>query len=166
MALPFARSTRALHTDHQRPALIVLGFALLLLVLWTAWFLWAPISLYETGQIVGATRRGTLVAAFSPEAAARIQPGQSALLRPQGELAKQTKAIPAMVMEIRSKAVENQIQVVLYPLSDQQMNNSLVADPKGQAVVEVEQVSPAKLVWRASGQWVDTPAVVVNPQTQ
>ena len=166
MAIPFVRSTRALHTDRERPALIILAIALLLLVLRGAWFFWAPITLYETGQLVGATRRGTLVATFSTQAAARLQPGQMALLRPEGALAKPVKAIPAMVMDVGTKVVNGQMQIELSALADQEQNNDLVNHPKGQVVVEVEQVSPAIVMWRTSVHWVDTTSVLLSPQTR
>jgi hypothetical protein len=70
MSLSFARSTRALHADRERPTLTVLLFAILLLVLWSIWFFWAPITQYETGRLVGATRRGMLVAVFPATARA------------------------------------------------------------------------------------------------
>ena len=54
----------------------------------------------------GATRRGTLVAAFPAQAADRVQSGQLALLRPQNDLAKRAKGIPAMVMEVRNKVID------------------------------------------------------------
>jgi hypothetical protein len=176
MSLPFARSTRALQMDRERPALVVLVLAMLLLGLWAAWFFWAPVTLYETGQIVGATRRGTLIAAFPAQAAARLQPGQLALLRPQGKLANlrlssgrsQGEAIPAQVMEVRNKVANGQIQADLYPMSAQEPNFSVSAaqqDPI-EVTVEVEHISPAILVWRASGQAVDTPSVLLSPQAQ
>lgn len=164
--MPFARSTRALHTDRPYPALTVLVMAILLLGLWAVWFFWAPITLYETGQIVGATRRGTLVAAFPALAGTRIQSGQLALLRPQSDLAKPAKGIPAVVMEVSNKVVNGQLQVALAPLLDQQTDNSVLKDFRGQVKVAVEQISPAQMVWRAAGQDIDTAAVLVEPQTR
>ncbi|MCX6046374.1 MAG: hypothetical protein NT075_14800, partial [Chloroflexi bacterium] len=102
MALPFARSTRALHTDRSSPALIVLVLAILLLGLWMAWFFWSSITLYETGQIVGATRRGTLVAAFPARVGARMQPGQLAVLKLQDNLEQSVTSMPAVLMEVRN----------------------------------------------------------------
>ncbi len=166
MALPFARSTRALHTDRPYPALAVLVIAILLLGLWAVWFFWAPITLYETGQIVSTTRRGTLVATFSAQAVDRVQAGQLALLRSQSEQTKQGEGIPALVMEVRNKVVNGQIQADLAPLLDQQSNGDLLKDFKGQVEVEVEHISPAQMVWRASGQGVNTNGVLVNPQTR
>ncbi len=166
MSLSFARSTRALRTVRPYPALTILVIAIILLGLWAAWFFWAPITLYETGQIVGATRRGTLVAAFPEQARLRVKQGQLAVLRPQANLAQQVQGIPAMVMTVQNKVVDGQIQVDLAPLLDRQSNSDLLKDFQGQVEVEVEHISPAQMVWRAAGQGVDTAAVLVNPQTR
>lgn len=165
MSLPFARSTRALHTDRPYPALIVLVIAILLLGLWAAWFFWASITLYEQGQIVGATRRGTLIVAFPAQVVNRVLPGQLALLRPQGDLAKQSKGIPALVMDVRNKAVNGQIQADLALLWAQPGIHP-TKDITGQVDVEVEHISPAQLVWRAAAHGDDPATVLVNPQTK
>ena len=144
----------------------MLVLALLLLGLWVAWFFWAPITLYETGQIVGATRRGTLVAAFPAQTGTRIQSGQLAVLRPQDDLAKPAKGIPAVVMEVSNKVVNGQLQVDLTPLLDQQADSSVLKDFRGQVKVAVEQISPAQMMWRAAWQGIDTAAVLVDPQTR
>lgn len=166
MALPFARSTRALHTDRSSPALIVLVLAILLLGLWMAWFFWSSITLYETGQIVGATRRGTLVAAFPARVGARMQPGQLAVLKRQDNAEQPATNIPAVLMEVRNKVVDGQIQVDLAPLLDQEAVRDVLKDFRGQVDVAVEQISPAQMIWRAAGQEVNTAAVSVDPQTR
>lgn len=162
MSLPFARSTRALHMDRPYSALVVLALAILLLGLWAAWFFSPSIPLYETGQIVSTTRRGTLVANFSAQAAPQLQAGQLAVLRPEGNVANQFNGVPAMVMAIDYTVTDGQIQVNLAPLLDQESNRIIVKDFQGQVAVEVENISPAQMVWRASGQGVDTAAVLIN----
>ena len=53
--------------------------------------------------------------------------------------------------------------VELQPLSmarfdrNQEESGGLVAE------VEVERISPAQWIWRASGQWIDTASVLLRP---
>lgn len=166
MSLSFARSTRALHTERPYPVLAVLVLAFLLLGLWAVWFCWPSTPLYETGQLISATRRDTLLAAFPVQAMDHIQPGQVALLRPQGDLAKQIKGIPALVMGISNRAVKEQMQVELAPLWTLPDGVNLAQMLPGQVDVEVERISPAQMVWRSARQGGNTAAVVLNPQTQ
>ena len=80
MSLPFARSMRSLQTDSYRFSLALLISSIILLTAWAAWFFLARLTLYETGQIVGTTRRGTVVAALPLEASGKIRRGQLAIL--------------------------------------------------------------------------------------
>ncbi|MFL6291344.1 MAG: hypothetical protein ACJ759_10655 [Thermoanaerobaculia bacterium] len=48
MASPFSRTLRSLEADGHRRSLLALAPALLFLGAWSAWFLSAQITLYET----------------------------------------------------------------------------------------------------------------------
>lgn len=156
---------RSLQVDRGRRSLIGLIIAAVLLILWVMWLFLAHITMYTTGQITEIERDGTVLASFPGKEADRLQVGQRALLNPSGELAKTVSAIPAEVLDVSPQPGQNQVRVELYPLNEDpalfQANGFT-----GQVDVEVEQVSPAMLVARISGQWIDTPAVVLSPQTK
>lgn len=180
MPLPLDHSIRALQSDREWPALAILLSAGVLLVLWAFWFFAAPLARYETGTVVGMTRDRTYVANFPSTASAALLPGQMALLRwhDAGDEQQAGAAtgygrmggVAAMVMLVDNSTVDGQISVELAPLDELPADLSFGAGPTGSAPivaeVEVENLSPAQWVWRASGQWIDTPQVLLRPQSQ
>ncbi len=169
MAIPFAQSMRSLHADRGTPSLAGLGIAIVLLAAWSAWFFWAPITRYETGTIVRTTRDGNVVAEFPAQALGAIAQGQTAYIRLHDTLASQVGAIPALVSRItdptstplNNDAFQASLFVQWDPVSAAISVHELVG---GAVEVEVESVSPATLVARASGQFVDTSSVSFSPQ--
>lgn len=154
---------RSLTGDSYRPSLAGLLIATVLLLAWAGWFLWAPITVFATGQIVSATGDGMVTALFDSKGAAHLQTGQPALIRPQDTNTGVDGVIHAKVANITPRGA--QTRVVLYaqltPTNARIFTNNLT----GAVDVEVEHTSPAMLVWRASGQFIDTPAVSLSPQT-
>jgi len=158
------------------PALVGLGIVVVLLLLWIAWFLWAPITQYEVGTLVGTTREGRLVAEFPSHAFEAIWQGQAAYIHPLSIEDAQTAvdgssplqntpvAIPAVVANILGPPANEHFRVSLSirPNADTAalLDNSLT----GEVTVEVEQVSPAELVARASGQFINSPTLSFSPQ--
>lgn len=166
MAIPFSRSMRSLGADNFRFALVGLIVAIVLFTAWTIWFFLAQITLYETGQVVEVTREGLVVADFSSEALGRIRQGQFALLRfdVTDDEDQEAGAIPAVVMRITSQAQKDRGQVELFPLPEAASRMPFRENLKGRVDVEVEHLSPATLVMRASGQLLDTPPVSISPR--
>jgi len=171
MALPFNQSTRALQADRELAPLAIAASALVLMMLWLAWFVWAPVSLYEMGELVYVTRRGMVVASFPAQAADRLHPGQLAFLSVQDDTApalppsSTQQTVTAIIMSVDSAPSAAVIEVVLSSLSAQWPALTLSSGYpiSGSVAVEVEQVSPAQLLWRASGQGIDTSAVLLRP---
>ncbi|MCB0100023.1 MAG: hypothetical protein KDE46_30030 [Caldilineaceae bacterium] len=173
MALPFSQSMRSLQADRGMGTFIGLSIALLVFLLWTSWFLWAPISRYETGSLVAITGDGWIVAEFPARAWESIQQGQVAYIHitPQnasgnsqnggGSTDNTAIIIPAIVANILGRPVNDRFQVTL---AIQEYTPALERKFSGKVDVEVERVTPAILVARASGQLVDTPALSINPQ--
>ena len=89
MAIPFTRSMRALYADSHFSTLVSLSVALVLLLVWAAWFFLAQITLSTTGQIVTTTREGTIIAAFPAAAKGTLRRGQQARVHLQGNSAAQ-----------------------------------------------------------------------------
>lgn len=184
MALPFSQSMRSLQADRGIPALVWLGVALTLFLLWIAWFFWAPITQYESGRLVGTTRDGRPVAEFPSSAYAAIRQGQDAYIRPHplddmantedmGDTGLTTGA--ARPLQVTTAAIPAVVANILGPPSDGFFRVSFSIQPTaatvalleqnlaGEVAVEVEHASPAQLVARASGQLVDSPALSFSP---
>ncbi len=164
MSIPFSRSMRSLNADSLRPSLVGLVIAIVLLVAWAGWFFLAQITIYETGQIVGLTSTGTVVANFPPEALGRIHRGQPAFLRPNVATENPIESIPAIVADVTNDDPDGRIQVELFALPSAASLAFLQNNPTGQVEIEVERLSPATLVMRASEQILDTPQVAPVPQ--
>jgi hypothetical protein len=161
MTMPFDHTVRSLRSDREWPAAVLLVAAVLLLGLWGAWFVGAPLVRFESGSVIGITRSGALIAAFPSAAQKTLQTGQRALVRPATPAT--TAAMPAWVAAVQASPEETQTLVELQPLTmvrfdrNQEESGGLVAE------VEVERISPAQWIWRASGQWIDTASVLLRP---
>ena len=151
---------RSLHADNYRFSLAVLIGSIGLLTAWAAWFFLARITLYETGQIVGTTRRGTVVAVFPSEAAGKIRPGQPAVLRLQGTMVDQSVTLPGTVKDVTQKA--DQVRVELYVLQKPAAPINWQDRMTGQVEIAVDHVSPATLLTPPTGQFLSPPAVSLS----
>jgi hypothetical protein len=148
---------RAIQADRGGMALTGLVVALLLLLLWIGWFLFARISIYERGPILRTSGDGLILAEFPAEALERLHPGQVAWVRPTGAAAQTIGRLPAYVIEAptlnRAELHPVELYVEVTPENYEVLANGFT----GQVEVEVEQLSPAVLILRATGQLLDTP---------
>lgn len=148
MAIPFTRSMRALHADSHLSTLVSLSVALVLLLVWAAWFFLAQITLSTTGQIVTTTREGTIIAVFPAAAQGTLRRGQQARVHLQGNSAAQRKLLSAVVAEVMQPTREDQVQVLLYVRENATVRRLLQQGLHGEVEVIVAYVSPATLVMR------------------
>ena len=160
MSIAFAHSLRSLQTDRNRFSLVALSIAGLLFLGWLAWFCFAQVTLYETGQIVQTSSDGVVVASFPSTAQARLQAGQAVQLQLAGAAPGDT--LPATLADIAEHPTNDQIEVTIYVDMDAPNAAGLQNGLTGQATVAVEQTSPARLVLRATGYGVDTLAVSLD----
>lgn len=160
MSIAFSHSLRSLQADRNRFSLVALSLAGLLFLGWLAWFFFASVTLYETGQIVQTSSDGVVVAAFPSATQTRLKSGQAVQLRFTD--ASPSDTVPATVADIDPTVTNNQIQVTIYADMDSPNAAALQNGRTGQATVAVEQTSPARLVLRATGYGVDTPPVAFD----
>ncbi|MDM8560046.1 hypothetical protein [Candidatus Parabeggiatoa sp. HSG14] len=185
MATPFSRTTRSLDTDNYYISLIGLGIAILLAIVWGNWFFTATITSYEVSQKVYVTdkedfvsqfpkkgrgvrvqlvRRRQILAEFPQKAIENIHPGQLAYVRLKGKIGKQAGPIPATVTNVKGAIGLEKGKVELRADINADAQNPF---KKGEALnvkIEVEHVTPATLVLRASGLLTDAPSLSVSPQ--
>jgi hypothetical protein len=140
---PFSRTMRSLDADSFGPSLVALIFAMLILFFWSFWFFFARIPLTEVSQSVQVRQDQSIVALFPVQTVGRIEEGQSAYLHLEGF---QRTVIPAIIMQINPQNG----QVELFADDDFVFSDEIIEGVK-QVEVEVEQVSPATLIMRASG---------------
>ena len=138
--MAFGRTLRALDADGFRISNFVLLFVLALLAGWMWWFVRADVPQYEISRDV-RIEPNRFIATFPARVLDHVRPGQSATLQLNGA------TIPAKVIAIGMDA-SGQVRAILLPLTQ----NAPPAAANAQAAIEVERVSPATLVLRASGR--------------
>ena len=149
MSISFSRSTRSLNRESFRLSLVGLVVIILLLLAWTAWFFLAKVPLYEISRQFEVRRDGSLAVTFSSEALARIRPGQSAVLRLAETAGQGAQSLSALVMNTPTTGSRTN-QVELHVFSPELLQPGLA----GEVRIEVEHVSPARLVMRSAGRLV------------
>lgn len=168
MSSPFSRTMRSLHADSFRPMLVGLIGASILIAIWCIWFFFAQVTLYEHSLVARVTKGEIIVAEFSAEALNRIQQGQPARLNIDGAMGQQVGSISAIVTDIIKPSTSEQKEtgeVKLFSFAEASSPIRFEEELTGQVEIEVEHISPAKLVMRASGLFVDTPKISLSPQS-
>lgn len=161
MSMAFSHSLRSLQSDRNYVSLLILGLISLLFCGWLAWFLLASLPQYEQGEILQTSSDGVVLAQFPPTAQTRLQPGQSVQLYLAGT--EQTSALPGTVAELQQPAQGKPLQVTIYADLDAPGAAALREGLSGRVLVKVEQLSPAAVLLRMTGQDTATPSVFPNP---
>ncbi len=162
MSLQFSRSLRSLKIDSFRASRIALVLAIVNIIVLLIWFFLGRITLYEVSQDLNLNNEGRLEAVFSQEAFKRLYPGQSAILRIDAGPDQPLVTIPALLVDVEKSTGVAQFLM----MSDDLPLDEITGDLEGKAEieVEVEYVSPAALVLRASGKYLGGSQIPVSPQ--
>ncbi|MCB0164921.1 MAG: hypothetical protein KDI79_11885 [Anaerolineae bacterium] len=164
MANSFARSTRSLQNSNFYRSLVSLVVVVLLLVVWLAWFFFAQVTLYEISEPGQIALSEVVEFDFPSQAQGRLQRGQMAFLKLDGHIGTEVGPIPAMVLEVDNRPEVGQVHttmLVLWPLVPDVPNQDKLT---GQVEVEVEHLSPARLVMRAINDGLRMPTIKFTPQ--
>ncbi len=145
MPIAFSRSLRSLHADgRSRRAIWLLLIPVVVLAAWLLWFTRARVAQYETTNRAGTLDSQRVVAWFFASAALnRIHAGQPAFFRISG-----LGSFPARVKAVSRETPEGFGRVDL--LLDKAAR-PLSRGMAGTVQVQVEFVSPARLLLRAAG---------------
>lgn len=182
MATPFSRTIRSLSTDNYYSSLVGLGIAILLALIWTHWFITAPIVSYEISEQVNITSKESLTsqftntagvakrvqiirqriihAEFKKEALEKIRPGQAAFLRISGI----SHPISATVINVIYPTIGSKGTVILLASIDAAKPNPFIEGEGGKVQIDVEHITPAAFILKASGLLTETPPLSVSPQ--
>ena len=156
MSNPFSRTIRSLHADSFRPVLIGAIIAIVILITWGIWFFFAQVTLYEKSQSAHVINGEIVVAEFPSQLLHSIQPAQPARLYLDGAIGQQVGFISAIVTDVTSPSqTEPTGQVKLFAFVDANSPIRLQKKLTGQVEIEVEHLSPAQLVMRVSGFFVN-----------
>lgn len=165
MSTPFQSSFRALESDRFRPSVVGMVLAGLILLLWGAWFFGAKITLYETSQQIIIQPDGMVFVQYPAEQLGRLKLGQKGWLRLEGDLGSELGQIPLLVIGVlpphapastssstpanNSNSAVAQLIIMreeVYPYL------SLDSQLTGSVEIEVESLSPFRLILRSAGQ--------------
>jgi hypothetical protein len=160
VSIQFSRSMRSLRLDSFRATRIGLVFAIIIMLALIVWFFMAKVTLYEVGSSMEWNVDGKLMVTFPKEALSRLRPGMPAILRLPQSTDQPAMTIPAVVFDLPREGEQVEILVLsgAQPLDTQQGKLT------GQVEVEVEYVTPAELVLRSSGKFLDRSQVPISPQ--
>ena len=161
MSTQFSRSIRSLNIDGFRASIVGMILAGLILVALIIWFLVAKVTLYETSSDVQLTADGIIIATFQPEAMSHIRTGQAAVLRVKGGVEQKTMAVPALVINHDAKTNQAEILVMTGTIPQELYQEGIA----GSVEVEVEHITPANLVMRASGNFFGSTELPLSPQS-
>jgi hypothetical protein len=153
---------RSLKLDSFRVARIGLFLAILNMTALIVWFFFARVTLYETSSTINITPEGHIIASFPPEIRARINPGQPAVLRLQTGSEGPPLVIPTVVYS--TDLAEDQVELLI--IAPEFSAADLPESISGRIEVEAEYVTPAQLVLRASGKYLNQGRLPVSPQDQ
>lgn len=151
---------RSLNLDSFRATRFALILGIVNMAALLAWFFFARVTLYESTPEVQALENGRVVARFRPEGFDRIRQGQAAVLRLGAGGDQPATSIPALVVrrDVQSGLVE------LLVFSEDEALAQLGKELKGSVEVEVEHLTPAALVMRASGRILNNEQIPLSPQ--
>ena len=134
--------------------------AILIMVFLLAWFFFARVTIYETSNDVAFGEDGRVLVKFPKEALRRIRPGQPAILQASIGPEQQVVSVPALV--IGTEPGSNQIELLV--ITDKEVEIPIHEDISGQVQVEVEYVTPATMLRRATGMYLNNSQIPVSPQ--
>jgi hypothetical protein len=152
---------RSLGLDSFRATRIGLIVAIIIMLALLVWFFLAKVTLYEVSSTLEWNADGKLMVNFTKEARARLRPGMPAIVRlPQGSN-QPAMTISAVVFDLPRDSDQVEILVLPGELPIDTQPGKLT----GQVDVEVEYVTPAELVLRTSGKFLNRSQLPVSPQT-
>lgn len=161
MSIQFSRSMRALRLDSFRATRIGLAFAVLIMLALILWFFLAKVTLYEVSTTLEMRPDGVLLVTFPKEARTRLRAGMPAILRLSQGADQPSLSLPAVVWNLLPDGEQVEIQILSDALPLDMRQGKLT----GQLDVEVEYITPAALVLRTSGKFLNRSQLPVSPQT-
>jgi hypothetical protein len=151
---------RALRLDSFRATRIGLVFAIFIMLALILWFFLAKVTLYEISNSVEMAADGKILVTFPKESRSRLRPGMPAILRLSQGPDQPALTLSAVVWDLPREGEQVEIMVLSggLPVDVQQ------GEISGQVDVEVEYVTPAELVLRTSGKFLNRSQLPVSPQ--
>ena len=143
MSIPFTRSLRSLESDSYRSTLILLLVASPLFLGWLAWFFTGQVALQEVSEQFTQGDAGLIVVTFE-QGLPPMMAGGAARLRLSGEDGAPDRLLPGYVHRFVPFADGT---TVAHIVLDDPIFFDDDARLTGQAMIEIDTVSPAEFLW-------------------
>ncbi len=160
MSLPFSRSIRSLNIDSYQASRIGMALGIIIMISLLLWFFLVKVTIYEFSTDLDFTETGIVTAGFPKENLKKITAGQPAII--QIDLGPNQPDITLTGMVVGTDSKQETAELVI--LSEEITQIPLDEEISGQVQVEVEYVTPAVLVRRASGMYVNNSQFPISPQ--
>lgn len=160
MSLPFSRSIRSLNIDSYQASRIGMALGILIMISLLLWFFLVKVTIYEFSTELNFTEEGLVTASFPKEDLKKIAAGQPAII--QVDLGPNQPDVTLTGIVVGTDSNQGTAELVI--LSEEITQIPLDQDISGQVQIEVEYVTPAMLVRRASGMYVNNSQFPVSPQ--
>jgi len=134
--------------------------AIVIMAVLLGWFFLAKVTIYEISSELQFQEDGLIVATFPKEVMRRFEPGQPAILRINFSVDDKAVTLSALV----TGTTPEQGQVELFVLSEEVVQVPFQEDMTGQVLIEIEYITPANLLRRASGRYLNNSQFPVSPQ--
>ncbi|MBF0119268.1 MAG: hypothetical protein HQK79_10570 [Desulfobacterales bacterium] len=178
MASPFVRTMRSFHADSYYASFIGILISMFFMTLWFIWFFTANVSIYKKSTYAVLTsqegiktdfpsspfgivntmeeKRGKVVISEFPiDAKDIIKRGQNASFIVEDAVTHKRRKVPAIVTKLASQFPQKKIAVELIAFMDKKIFKEIKAGTTGQVNIEVNRETPAKMVMRMSGLFIN-----------
>ena len=137
-----------------------MALGILVMISLLLWFFLVKVTIYEFSTDISYSGSDTLTARFPKDDLKKITAGQPAII--QFDLGANKPGVSLSGMVINTDSSQGTAELII--LSEEITQIPLHEDISGQVQVEVEYLTPATLVRRASGMYVNNSQFPVSPQ--
>ncbi|MFN2177328.1 MAG: hypothetical protein ACK2U3_15390 [Anaerolineales bacterium] len=160
--MPFSRSIRSLEIDSYKASRVGMILAVLITLSILLWFFLAKITIYEFSSQIEFTGNDRILAVFPAESLKKIKIGQPAIINLDLGPDLPKASLSAFVIGIDKEQETAELIII----SENLHQIPLSEDLTGQVQVEVEYITPASLIRKASGMYVQNSQYPLSPQNQ
>ena len=160
MSLPFSRSIRSLNIDSYRVSLIGMALGVIIMASLLLWFFLVKVTIYEFSTEINFTGSNTVTAKFPKDDLKKITSGQPAIIQIDASPNQPSITMTGMVIGTNSSQETAELVILSEEIQQIQLDDEIT----GQVQIEVEYITPAVLVRRASGMYVNNSQIPVSPQ--
>ena len=156
MAVEFSRSLHSLKADRYIVPVILIGFVIVLILVWLGWLLLGSVPEYKEGTSLRSGENGVVYAKFPYQIRQELRAGQPATVSIPGKENVPTTEIEGMVYEVSYDQTNDEVSVFI--TENNPTLPDLVKDPSASVKVLVKSYSPLEFMLNRSNVPQPTPS--------